>query len=90
MPTAARSMIARSMPPPAKRRKKRVFLIPSPPQWGAGSDFSGLNFAGVRSLLVGYPVRTAKAPTSVMAKNDVTALENLLSALLPRLAKGEK
>lgn len=61
-----------------------------PASMGAGSDFSGLNFAGVRSLLVGYPVRTGKAPTSVVAKNDVTALENLLSALLPRLAKGEE
>ena len=64
-----------------------------PATLGDGSDFAGLNFAGVRALLVGYPVRTAKAPVSVAAFLDVAALENLLSALLPRLAmftKGEE
>lgn len=61
-----------------------------PAETDMGSDFSGVNVAGVRSLLVGYPVRTAKAPVSVAAKSDVTALENLLSALVPQLAKGEE
>lgn len=61
-----------------------------PASMGAGSDFSGLNFAGVRSLLAGYPVRTANAPVSVAAFSDVTALENLLTALLPRLAELSK
>lgn len=64
-----------------------------PAAMGDGCDFAGLNLAGVRSLLAGYPVRTAKAPVSVAAFSDVTALEDLLTALLPQLAifaKGEK
>lgn len=43
--------------------------------------------AGMRCLCVGYPVRYAKTPTSVASFADVKALEDLLSVLVPRLAK---
>lgn len=63
------------------------FTVPA--QMRDGADTADLHRAGagVRCLCVGYPVRYAKTPTSVAAFEDVNALENLLSALVPQLSK---
>lgn len=62
------------------------FTVPAKTDGADAADLHAAG-AGMRCLGVGYPVRYAKTPTSVAAFEDVTALENLLSALVPRLSK---
>lgn len=68
-------------------KEKIPFTVPAETRGGADAANLHAAGAGMRCLCLGYPVRYAKTPTSVAAFEDVTALENLLWALVPRLSR---